>query len=63
VADASKFYKEKIDYVKASAAKLQETITSKQSNVRGMYTLKIVLSPLNEHETNLTFIPVKLWST
>ncbi|GAB5588014.1 subunit of tubulin prefoldin [Umbelopsis nana] len=35
-ADASQFYKTKIKYLKESAAKLQETITSKQSNVRAL---------------------------
>ncbi|CAO3688235.1 unnamed protein product [Umbelopsis vinacea] len=36
VADASQFYKTKIEYIKGSAAKLQETITNKQSNVRAL---------------------------
>ncbi|KAG2178895.1 hypothetical protein INT43_001742 [Umbelopsis isabellina] len=36
LADAAKFYKDKIEYIKGSAAKLQETITSKQSNVRAL---------------------------
>ncbi|KAI9283961.1 Prefoldin [Umbelopsis sp. AD052] len=50
VADASKFYKEKIDYVKASAAKLQETITSKQSNVRAL--VNVMQDRIQEQQKN-----------
>ncbi|KAF7726145.1 subunit of tubulin prefoldin [Apophysomyces ossiformis] len=35
-ADASKFYRDKVDYVKKNLETLQETVTSKQSSLRAI---------------------------